>query len=74
MTTEDMKMQTLVEMRELLRLLNCKKTVLSALDSDSTGNQSYDLHDQLHTMDKVQTQFEEVVERAVKISVPFDAK
>ena len=67
MNNNDMKMQTLQEMTRLLVQMSGKVNVLNALDKDSSASGCADLHDQLTTMFKVQSEFEKVVSRATDV-------
>lgn len=62
-----MKTQTLNEMLGIMKSMERKLDVLSALDRDTTTARAYELTDQLTTMFETSQKMEAVIHRALTI-------
>jgi len=65
-----MKDRVLDDMNCLLAKLNQKLRILSALDSDTTTSEAWDLHDQITGMMDALDKFEGSMKRATQINHP----
>lgn len=63
-----MKAKTLVDMLTLLNQLECKLTLLDALDNDVTVEDCEDLHDQVSTMTRALHNLSQAVVRANRVN------
>lgn len=67
MTNNDMKKTVLGNIDRILMELNQQINIIDSLDNVTTSSGFLDLHDQIHTMYRTLTAFEEVMVRAVDI-------
>ena len=67
LTNNQMKTQTLSEMKHMMEVFFEKKMLLRTLDNDSSTSGHFDLHDQLHVMDKQWEDLKSTVTRAMLV-------
>ena len=67
MTNNDMKKTVLGNIDRILMELNQQINIIDSLDNVTTSSGFLDLRDQIHTMYRTLTAFEEVMVRAVDI-------
>ena len=63
-----MKGKALTDMAQLLGQMSHKFALLEVLDRDSTEDGSYDLYDQLTTMQRALARLEETIQRAKRVN------
>ena len=62
-----MKLEMLHKIRMVTNILERKVELLETLDSDATSDGCYDLHDQLHTFNKLVRDLKAVTDRSIDI-------
>ena len=67
MTNNEMKLHTINEISDVLRVVGNKLNILEMLDDDVTTSGYGDLHDQINSMYNSLNGFEQIVKRATAV-------